>query len=429
MPKSSKRFALIFMVLLLSVSALALTGVFNKKLDAATNTGLGEERFSWTREVYEGVDLTNIISYNTNKDQKTYTLSFDPKTVDLQPIIAYGGDAMYGASMSSLINYEESLGNHVVFGINGDAYDTSNGVANGLVISNGELITSSNAAMGWGMLSDGTVKYGSAKLQMSAEIVGGETITLRHVNKERKLDENGVYLLTERFNKVTASSASGVEVVLDIVEEHQDLGLKIGRTLSAKVNRVVQVQTNPALNQTPIGKNQVVLSTHTNSAQYSALSALTAGTQINFDVKDVEDTRIDWSEIEVGMGIFHLLMENGEYTNTTLNDTAVHPRTSLGIKEDGSIILMQNDGRQFGWAAGLSFLEMAEYMKSLGVVTLFNFDGGGSSTIQVTMPGEDKAKILNRPSDGNERANTNALLFIAKQAPVEGNPVDRKSVV
>jgi hypothetical protein len=77
------------------------------------------------------------MSYNNNKDQKTFTLSFDPKTVNLQPIIAYGGNAMYGSTMSSLIEFEESQGNHVVFGINGDAYDTSNGVANGLVISNG----------------------------------------------------------------------------------------------------------------------------------------------------------------------------------------------------------------------------------------------------------------------------------------------------
>ena len=106
-------------------------------------------------------------------------------------------------------------------------------------------------------------------------------------------------------------------------------------------------------------------------------------------------------------------MENGEPTNTAINNPDIHPRTSMGIKEDGSIVLMQNDGRQFGWANGLTFLEMAQYMKSIGVVTLFNFDGGGSSTIQVTMPGTEKAQILNRPSDGNN-ANTNALLFIAK---------------
>src|SRR5690606_34718992 len=101
----------------------------------------------------------------------------------------------------------------VVFGINSDAYDTSNGVANGLVISNGELVTSSGAALGWGMTKDGTVKYGSAELQMRASIVGGETLNLAHVNKERKTNTSGVFLLTERFNSVTASTEAGVEVI------------------------------------------------------------------------------------------------------------------------------------------------------------------------------------------------------------------------
>ncbi len=425
MPKVNKKiFASIFLFVVILFSSIALSGGFKTRLNAANLAGIGEERFSWSREVYDGVELNHVMSYNTNKEQKTYTLSFDPKTVNLKPIIAYGGNAMYGSTMTSLIDYEESIGNHVVFGINGDAYDTSNGVASGIVISEGELITSSNSSLGWGMLADGTIKYGSAALEMKATIQGGSTITLKHVNKERKTDQSGVYLLTERFHTTTESTESGVEVVLDIIAEHQNLGLKIGRTLSAKVSNVIVVPRNANKNKTVIGKNQVVLATHSSSPQYSTLAGLTAGTQIDFNINDVSDARIDWSEIEVGMGIFHLLMEDGVETSQTDNPD-IHPRTSLGIKEDGSVVLMQNDGRQFGWAQGVSFKEMAVYMKSLGVVTLFNFDGGGSSTIQVTMPGNDRAEILNKPSDGNERANTNALLFIAKTEPVENPPVEK----
>lgn len=425
MQKLNRRlFAIISMFVLLAFSMVAILGGFTNKVTAANYSGLGEERFSWTREVFDGVELTNIISYNNNDDQKTYTLSFDPKTVNLQPIIAYGGNAMYGSTMTSLIDYEESIGNHVVFGINGDAYDTSNGVANGLVISNGELITSSGAAMGWGMLSDGTIKYGSASLQMRANVVGGQTLNLRHVNKERKQNQSDVFLMTERFNNVTASTEAGVEVILDIIEAHKDNGLRIGQTLSATVKEIKLVSKNPDKNQTPIGENQVVLAAHENSDKYNYLKDLAIGTQVDINVDDVSDDRIDWSEIQVGMGIFHLLMEDGVPT-AAIGDTAIHPRTSMGIKEDGSVVLMQNDGRQFGWANGLSFAEMVDYMKTLGVVTLFNFDGGGSSTIQVTIPGEERAQILNRPSDGGERANTNALLFIAKEVPVPGNPVEK----
>jgi len=54
------------------------------------------------------------------------------------------------------------------------------------------------------------------------------------------------------------------------------------------------------------------------------------------------------------MGIFHLLMENGEPVEAHMGNTDIHPRTSMGVKADGTIVLMQNDGRQVGWANGLS---------------------------------------------------------------------------
>ena len=429
MPKLNRKFYVIFLMLILFVvSVIVFGGSIFKQTVAAEYTGIGEERFKWSREVYGGVDLTHTISYNNNKDQKVNTLVFNPKTVNLQPTIAYGGNALYGSTMTSLIDYEEAEGKHVVFGINGDAYDTSNGIASGLVINDGVLIPSSNSAMGWGMLSDGTIKYGSASLQMQAAIVNGETLTLKHVNKERKLDTNGVYLLTEDFNNVTASKEAGVEVILNIVEAHKDLGLRIGQTLSATVTEVVIVERNTTIagNQTPIGDNQVILSTHANSQKYNLLSGLAVGTQIDFNVNDISDDRIDWSNINFGMGIFHLLLDNGVVPAGIYEDTAIHPRTAMGIKADGSVILFQNDGRQIGWANGLSFKEMVEYMRDeLGAVTIFNFDGGGSSTMQVTMPGNNRAEIINRPSDGTERANTNALLFIATEKPVTGNPVEQ----
>lgn len=429
MPNFVRKIVLgMLIVFAIGFSIVIAKGLFDAEVIASDYTGIGEERFSWSREIYDGVEYRHTISYNNNKDQKTNTITFDPKAVKLKPIIAYGGNALYGSTMTSLIDHEEKQGQHVVFGINGDAYDTSNGIANGLVINNGVLITSSNAALGWGMLADGTIKYGSAKLKMEASIAGESPLTLKHVNKERKLDTSGVYLLTSDFNDVTASKEAGVEVVLDIDDEDKDLGLRIGETLSANVVAINEVSknTSPSGNQTAIGKHQVVLSTHVNSPHYQRLKTLAIGTQVDFNIDDVEDDRIDWSEVVVGMGIFHLLLDNGTVPAGILENPDIHPRTSMGIKADGTVILMQNDGRQIGWANGLSFKEMIEYMRDeLGAVTIFNFDGGGSSTMQITMPGNNMAEIVNRPSDGSERANTNALLFIAEEAAVPGNPVEK----
>lgn len=407
----------ITLLMIVAFLILLMTLVF-----ALDTNGIGEVRYEWNREIYDGVNLNHTMSYNQNKDQKLYTITFDPKTTNLKPVMAFGGNAMYGSRMSDLVSLEEQKGNHVVFGINGDAYDTSNGVSNGLVINDGVLITSSNATYGWGMLEDGTVKHGSAKLNMTATIAGGKSLTLKHVNKERKLDTSGIYLLTEDFNTTTESTEAGVEVVLTVDNSKR---LRIGEMLNLTVEKVEEVERNSNRNKTQIGAGKAVLSTHINGDSYNELKNLSPGTKISVMVEDgTPNDGINWDEVIVGMGIFHLLLDNG-VEQPALSDPAVHPRTSMGIKADGTVILMQNDGRQIGWANGLTFREMVDYMTSLGAVTVFNFDGGGSSTISATLPGENRAQILNSPSDGNERANTNALLFVATNEPVEDKPVEK----
>ena len=421
---AKKRSALCLGLVALLALLAGLFGFYGSA-DEANPVGLGDIRYTWERSIYEDVTLSHVMSYNNNKDQKTYTVSFDPRTAALKPVLAYGGNVMSGSTMSSLVAREEEAGRHVVFGINGDAYDTSNGVSNGIMINEARLITSSNAAYGFGFKADGSVVYGSAALQMQASV--GETVlSLQAVNKERKMDTEGVYFLTEDFDDVTNSTEAGVEVLLNVSADQLEEGLRIGTPLSLTVEQVVTVERNPDRNQTPIGAGKAVLAAHRDSSRYDFLASLTPGTAVTVSVEDVSDDRIDWAEVETGMGIFHLLLDNGVVPEGVLSDTAVHPRTSMGIKADGSVVLMQNDGRQVGWANGLSFQQMIEYMRDeLGCVTIFNFDGGGSSTISVTLPGDERASVLNRPSDGHERANTNALLFVATEEPVEGSPVEQ----
>ena len=72
------------------------------------------------------------------------------------------------------------------------------------------------------------------------------------------------------------------------------------------------------------------------------------------------------------------------------------PRTGIGVKADGTIILMVVDGRS-QYSAGMSLKEFTQYLKRFGAVSAVNFDGGGSS--EMVLDG----KIMNRPSDGGER--------------------------
>ena len=73
------------------------------------------------------------------------------------------------------------------------------------------------------------------------------------------------------------------------------------------------------------------------------------------------------------------------------------PRTAAGVKKDGSVILLVVDGRS-SLSAGMTLDELARYLLRLGARDAVNFDGGGSSEMVV------RGKIVNKPSDGSERA-------------------------
>lgn len=73
-----------------------------------------------------------------------------------------------------------------------------------------------------------------------------------------------------------------------------------------------------------------------------------------------------------------------------------HPRTCIGIKSNGKIIMLTVDGRHEN-SAGLSLFELTKVMKWLGCKTAINFDGGGSTTLWT-----NKGGVINYPSDNKK---------------------------
>ncbi len=100
------------------------------------------------------------------------------------------------------------------------------------------------------------------------------------------------------------------------------------------------------------------------------------------------------------------------------SDGSSAPRSVVGIKPDGTVVIMLNDGRQSPYSAGMSMYELAEVMLDLGCSFAVNCDGGGSSTYLSQRPGEE-LKVNNSPSDGAERPTTTGILFVTT-APADG---------
>ncbi|MCL2407035.1 MAG: phosphodiester glycosidase family protein [Defluviitaleaceae bacterium] len=94
----------------------------------------------------------------------------------------------------------------------------------------------------------------------------------------------------------------------------------------------------------------------------------------------------------------------------------VHPRSAVGMSADGGeIILMVVDGR--GDSIGVSHTHMAQLMREAGAFNAMHLDGGGSSTLHITHPGDNGLTLANNPAGGFERRIINALgVYITAEA-------------
>ncbi len=105
----------------------------------------------------------------------------------------------------------------------------------------------------------------------------------------------------------------------------------------------------------------------------------------------------------------HLIAQRDDRTFVTSR----HNRTTLGIRRDGTTVLLVADGRFKGQAEGLTLSELELVMRWLGCLNAINLDGGGSSTMYIKDSG-----VVNYPSDNNrhdhegERPVSNAILIL-----------------
>lgn len=100
------------------------------------------------------------------------------------------------------------------------------------------------------------------------------------------------------------------------------------------------------------------------------------------------------------------LVENGEIavgTNEEVGQAmASNPRTAIGIIDENHYIIVVSDGRT-SESKGLSLYQMAEVMKSYGVKTAYNLDGGGSSTLYFN------GQVINKPTTGGNKITERAV--------------------
>ena len=151
-----------------------------------------------------------------------------------------------------------------------------------------------------------------------------------------------------------------------------------------------------------IKNNQFAIETNNNELKTKFESATYARVQFTY-----EGTLEGYDNV---IGYPNNLVLDGEVVD---DPNYRHPRTMIGTKEDGTIVMMTVDGRRTSKGYyGLAPSEQSAAMIHYGCTNAFNLDGGGSTTMVILENGE--FVIKNEPSDNSPRSDGNCLLLTVK---------------
>jgi len=363
----------------------SLEGAYGQVLDTrSSELGLSAS-YTWSDMIVDGAV------------QKVHTVEFDPSHSNLKLVAATKSGKVTGMeAMTDMAAYIDGAGSRVIAGINGDFYDISGhatGVPSGLFIGEGRILNSGSSSFAFGLKSDGTSIYGKPVLSKTITVTDS-TYNLTSINRYR--ENNQLVLYTTDYAAATNTSAQGAEAVLEVLEGE----VKSGSTMRLRVSELRLNQGNA-----PLADGFVVLSA--SGTSMPIVEGLAVGDEItaSFGLAG------DWQDVVVAIGGQGPLVLDG-VAQTNVTPAGIHPRTAIGTKADGSIIMFEVDGRQPGFSEGLETHQVAKLLVEMGVVNAMNLDGGGSSTFIAKLPGTTKAQMLNSGSDGFERRVGNGLLLV-----------------
>ncbi len=87
------------------------------------------------------------------------------------------------------------------------------------------------------------------------------------------------------------------------------------------------------------------------------------------------------ADIQWAVSFGPVLISNGNISSDDILASGVNPRTAIGQRADGAVLLLVVDGRQLD-SLGATYADLAEIMSEFGAVNAANLDGG-SSTMMV----------------------------------------------
>ncbi len=370
--------------------------------------------------------------------QQVNILSLKPNE-DVQIIpyaILSGSEWKLSKIVNAALDYEKNHpGYKVIGGINADFFRTTPPYgSNGVTVSNGEYYASHAGNSPLAIKNDGsvnsifTLKDKTMAYTLTFYNSNGEEVYktfMNGFNTEPKENEVTLYFLqresSEHLDRWSTQSVSNAWVV-----KNAEKAVTVRYDNFYGKGQITEFVTD----EFTFTKNKPEFAIKSNNAQVNEYlqAGVTIRVQREFTSEEAEG-------VQNFVGTQKQFLVDGEFVDGesyVTQPTTRNPRTIIGIKEDGTILMIVIDGRHYELGFhGMGSAEMSALCKYYGLVNAWNLDGGGSSTLIVrkqstftpssvynTTSGSDWY-VTNNPSDGSERSDANCLLIVAKVPDVE----------
>ncbi|MBN2781508.1 MAG: phosphodiester glycosidase family protein, partial [Candidatus Marinimicrobia bacterium] len=337
---------------------------------------------------------------NPSLPMQIYVTTMDLSNPYITLESAASQDRLTGFETTSSLSLRTSTENHqAVCGVNGDFYDTGNGVPLSPCVVNGEFThTPFVYRNGFACREDG-------KGVILNPVFTGTLISpkdnahyaVANVNLSRGADE--ICLYNDFFGTSTKTGGDGTECLISPLT-----GWVVNDTVLCLVEACDTVSNNRT-----IPANKSVLSGEGAGAFFLRSHAREGDT-----LKIVQSFPTEVKRITQFMGGACKMMADGVnvaeesgIAERVWSDylTGRNPRTVIGFNGDSTLVyFVVVDGRQAGFSIGMGMHELVDFMSAIGVRNAVNLDGGGSSAMIV------RGACVNSPSDGGERAVANSVL-------------------
>ncbi len=373
----------------------------------------------------EGFDYTEAFFKDiTKKGQSFYAMEFNPMTTGLIPMV-YQPKVGYGSRVSETVEAATAAGYEVVGAINGEFFsmNTENyGMLEGRMVTNGRVMADSEDCneVCLAIDSNGSFHLVQSQTQYIVRIDGAPVNGGRGVISKI----NGRFVGTNWWDPMmyfdyatggatyTNENVKGVEVLCEKVDGTE---LMIENTLKGKV---VSVATDTF--GTEMAENQFVLYAQSTSSHHATLAALTAGQEIEIfvDEMNADAESVMKNAMTVSSATYPIVM-NGENNVANIVDEGGlvgqrAQRTIIGVKEDGTMVMMCTDGRgksaDYNYGFGLD--KLAKMMVALGCKYAAALDGGASSTMWVN----GETQFVSPDDDGYIRPVGSSILVCKRNA-------------